>query len=261
MKLIERSFLVEVTTMKIKLPEPFTFEAGPRAVLLLHGFTGHTADVRMLGRYLEKQGYTSYAPILRGHGLTPEELMKATPDEWWEDVLKAYNHLKDLGYKEIAVAGLSLGGALSIKLANCEKVKGVIPMCAPIFADNEKQLTGAFKHFAKQFKQFEQKSAATIERELAVLMEDFTGLYQKIAESIDEVRGHVETIYTPTFVVQARHDQIINPESATYIYENVETDNKELKWYEKSSHVITLSNEKEMLHKDILMFLEALDWE
>lgn len=34
--------------MQIKKPEPFTFEAGDRAVLLLHGFTGHSADVRML---------------------------------------------------------------------------------------------------------------------------------------------------------------------------------------------------------------------
>ena len=36
--------------MQIKKPQPFTFEEGERAVLLLHGFTGHTADVRMLGR-------------------------------------------------------------------------------------------------------------------------------------------------------------------------------------------------------------------
>lgn len=36
--------------------KPFFFEAGPRAVLLLHGFTGSSADVRMLGRFLEKKG-------------------------------------------------------------------------------------------------------------------------------------------------------------------------------------------------------------
>lgn len=247
--------------MKIKLPEPFTFEVGPRAVLLLHGFTGHTADVRMLGRYLEKKGYSSHAPILSGHGLPPEELMKYSPEKWWQDVLQAYNHLVDLGYEEIAVAGLSLGGALSIKLASCEKVKAVIPMCAPMYADNESQLTGAFKHFAKQFKQFEQKDAAEIEAELEVLMKDFAGLFQEVAGLINEVKEHVEMIYSPTLVVQARHDQIINPESATYIYENVESDIKDLKWYEDSSHVITLSNEKEILHEDIYMFLESLDWE
>lgn len=114
--------------MKIKQPEPFTFESGKRAVLLLHGFTGHTADVRMLGRYLEKKGYTCHAPIYRGHGKPPEELIDATPEQWWEDVTAAYNHLKDLGYREIAVAGLSLGGVLGLKLAYSEQVKGVIPM-------------------------------------------------------------------------------------------------------------------------------------
>ena len=42
--------------MKIAAAKPFTFEAGKRAILLLHGFTGTTADVRMLGRFLEKRG-------------------------------------------------------------------------------------------------------------------------------------------------------------------------------------------------------------
>ena len=61
--------------MQIKQPEPFFFEGGERAVLLLHGFTGHSADVRMLGRYLNSKGYTCYAPIYRGHGKSPEELI------------------------------------------------------------------------------------------------------------------------------------------------------------------------------------------
>lgn len=245
----------------MKLPEPFLFEAGPRAVLLLHGFTGHSADVRMLGRFLEKNGYTAYAPILSGHGVAPEELMTTTPDDWWKDVQAAYLYLQEKGYTEIAVAGLSLGGALSIKLANCERVKAVIPMCAPVYSDNEQQLTGAFKHFATQFKQFEQKDAATIEAELVPIMAEFKNMFPKIAASINEVKEHVETIYTPTFVVQATYDKIINPESAAYIFENVEAEHKLINWYDKSGHVITLGEEKEQLHEDIYAFLESLNWE
>src|SRR5690625_3401354 len=128
-------------------PKPFTFKAGPRAVLLLHGFTGHSADVRMLGRFLEKKGYTSHAPIYRGHGEAPEKLIETNPDEWWEDVLQAYDNLQQLGYKEIAVAGLSMGGALGLKLASSKPVKAVIPMCTPMFFDNEKQLTKCFLTF------------------------------------------------------------------------------------------------------------------
>ena len=52
--------------MKLASPKPFTFEGGDRAVLLLHGFTGNSADVRMLGRFLEKKGYTCHAPIYKG---------------------------------------------------------------------------------------------------------------------------------------------------------------------------------------------------
>ncbi|GBX94917.1 carboxyesterase -like protein [Staphylococcus aureus] len=47
--------------MQIKLPKPFFFEEGKRAVLLLHGFTGNSSDVRQLGRFLQKRD------ILRMH--------------------------------------------------------------------------------------------------------------------------------------------------------------------------------------------------
>ena len=43
--------------MQIKLPEPFLFEESNRAVLLLHGFTGNSADVRQMGRFYKKRLY------------------------------------------------------------------------------------------------------------------------------------------------------------------------------------------------------------
>ncbi|MGJ9457562.1 alpha/beta hydrolase [Oceanobacillus sp. CF4.6] len=246
--------------MKIKQPQPFTFEAGPRAVLLLHGFTGHTADVRMLGRFLEKKGYTTHAPIYRGHGAPPEELIKSNPKQWWEDVRKAFQHLRELGYEEIAVAGLSLGGVLGLKLAYSENIKAMIPMCAPMFFDNETQLTQGFKLFSKEYKQLEQKDDDTIQKEIASLVEGSEELFDDLGKTIKDVKNNVDTIYTPVFVVQARKDQMINTDSAMYIYENVESDVKDIKWYEESGHVVTVDKEKEQLHEDIFQFLETLDW-
>ncbi|WP_217588631.1 alpha/beta hydrolase [Lentibacillus saliphilus] len=247
--------------MKIVQPKPFTFEAGPRAVLLLHGFTGHSADVRMLGRFLEKKGYSSHAPIYRGHGTTPEALIQTHPDQWWEDVVAAYEHLVDLGYSDIAVAGLSLGGVLGLKLAYSRNVKAVIPMCTPMFFDNETQLTKGFKQFATEYKQMEQKTEAIISEELTSLMHGSEHLFQELGQFIEEVRREVDTIYTPTMVVQSRHDHMINPDSAHYIYNHVEAEDKKLQWYEESGHVITLDQEKDKLHDDIYQFLETLDWD
>ncbi|GAA0307928.1 carboxylesterase [Gracilibacillus halotolerans] len=246
--------------MQIKQPEPFFFEGGERAVLLLHGFTGHSADVRMLGRYLNSKGYTCYAPIYRGHGKTPEELIDATAEEWWEDVQEAYQFLQKKGYEKIAVAGLSLGGVLGLRLATNNPVQAVITMCSPMFFDNEKQLTSGFRQFVKDYKQLEKKDEETINKELESLLTKSSDLFQEIKESIDKVKQSVDMLYTPTLVIQSVEDKMINPKSADYIYENVETDKKEIKWYEGTGHAITFSRKKDELHEDIEHFLESLDW-
>lgn len=247
--------------MKILPARPFTFERGKRAVLLLHGFTGNSSDVRMLGRFLEKQGYTCHAPVYRGHGLPPEELLKYRPSDWWEDALRAYHELRDLGYEEIAVAGLSLGGLFTLKLSSEVPVKGIVPMCAPMGFRNEDSLYHGVLAFARGYKQKEKKSKEQIDAEMI----DFNSekLRQILAENqqlIKEIRASLDMIYAPAFVVQARMDEMIDIESANTIYNEISSPEKELKWYEESHHVITLDKEKEQLHEDILQFLNRLNW-
>lgn len=246
--------------MKIIAPKPFTFEAGERAVLLLHGFTGNSADVRMLGRFLEKKGYTSHAPQYKGHGVPPEELVHTGPADWWQDVLDGYTFLKDKGYDEIAVAGLSLGGVFSLKLGYTVPIKGMIPMCAPMFFKSEELMYQGVIKYAKEYKQFEGKTPEMIEQEIEAFKQTPMATLGKLQGLIKDVRQSVDMIYTPTFVVQARHDEVINPESANIIYNEIQSNEKTLKWYEESGHVITLDKEKEQLHEDVYAFLEGLDW-
>ncbi|MFD1708590.1 alpha/beta hydrolase [Siminovitchia sediminis] len=246
--------------MKIKTPEPFTFKAGERAVLLLHGFTGNTADVRMLGRFLEKNGYTCHAPLYKGHGVPPEELVKTGPDDWWKDVMDGYNCLKEEGYQEIAVAGLSLGGVFSLKLGYTVPVKGIVPMCAPTYIKDEEVLYQEVLQYAKEYKQFEGKSKDQIEQEMREFTDKPRHMLDLLGELNADVKSQVDMIYAPLFVVQARHDQIVGPGSAEYIYEQAASNQKDIKWYEKSGHIITLDVEKEQLYEDILQFLEGLDW-
>lgn len=246
--------------MKVQTPKPFMFEAGERAVLLLHGFTGHSADVRMLGRFLQKKGYTTYAPIYRGHGKGPEGLIEGGAKEWWADVQGAYQKLKDQGYQKIAVAGLSLGGVLGLKLTYSEPVTGVIPMCTPMILDQDHHLDQGFRYYAKQYKKAEGKGEDQIEAEVKHLVADSSSLFNEIADLIKEVKNELDTIYTPILVVQAEDDHIINTESANYILDTVESDQKEIRWYPEAGHAITLGSKREQVHQDIYQFLESLDW-
>lgn len=246
--------------MRVKQPMPFTFEAGPRAVLLLHGFTGNTADVRMLARYLQKQGYTCHAPLYKGHGVPPEELVLTGPDDWWQDVMEGYEFLRNRGHEEIAVGGLSLGGVFSLKLGYTVPVKAVIPMCAPMYLKSEETMYQGVLEYAREYKQFEGKSPEQIEKEMIEFQKTPMKTLKALQQLMAEVRDNVDQVYAPLFVIQARHDKMINPDSANIIYERAISMQKELKWYEESGHVITMGPEKEMLHEDIYEFLESLNW-
>lgn len=246
--------------MKIAQPKPFFFEKGKRAVLLLHGFTGTSADVRMLGRFLEKEGYTSLAPHYKGHGVPPEELIHTGPDEWWEDVVKAYDQLKDAGYEEIAVAGLSLGGVFSLKLGYNRPLKGIVSMCAPMTLKTTDLMYEGVLKYAGEYKKYEGKEQAQIDEEVEALRGKTMPSLSDLQALVQEVRENVDHVYAPLFVVQGAKDSVIDPKSANIIYESAQSIEKELKWYEKSGHVITLGPEKEQLHEDVLAFLESLDW-
>jgi carboxylesterase len=247
--------------LRIAQPKPFFIEKGKRAVLLLHGFTGTSADVRMLGRFLEKKGYTSLAPHYKGHGVPPEELIHTGPEEWWEDVLTGYNQLKEAGYEEIAVAGLSLGGVFSLKLGYNKPVKGIVTMCAPMSMKTTDLMYEGVLNYAREYKKFEGKNKEDIERDIEALHKQNMPSLEDLRSLVYDVRNHIDHIYAPLFVVQATLDTVIDTDSANVIYDNTESEKKQIKWYEQSGHVITLGPEKVNLHEDVFNFLESLDWD
>ncbi|MEG0471146.1 MAG: carboxylesterase [Solibacillus sp.] len=246
--------------MKKAISAPFIFEAGSRAVLLLHGFTGSSADVRILGRFLEKNGYTSHAPHYKGHGVPPEELIVTSPEDWWQDVRNGYETLRQAGYEEIAVAGLSLGGVFSLKLALQQPVKGVITMCSPMSMRTTHKMFEGVIEYAQLYKKFEGKNEQKIELEIEAIKNTGMASLPQLQQLIQDVRQSIDLLYAPILVIQSRQDDVIDPHSANIIYTNVESIHKELKWFEESGHVITLDKERDQLHEEVLAFLNALDW-
>lgn len=244
--------------MKIQLPKPFFFEEGRRAVLLLHGFTGNSSDVRQLGRYLQKKGYTSYAPHYEGHAEPPENILQSSPHVWYKDALDGYDYLVEQGYDEIAVAGLSLGGVFALKLSLNRSVKGIVTMCTPMYIKTEGSMYEGVLEYARNFKKYEGKADAIIDQE----MEQFhpTNTLKELQQTIQSVREAVDEVVEPLLVIQSEKDDMINPDSANIIYDEALSDNKHLSWYHDSGHVITIDKEKEKVFEEVFQFLETLDW-
>lgn len=148
----------------------------------------------------------------------------------------------------------------SLKLGYTVPVVGIVPMCAPMYIKSEQTMYEGVLAYAREYKKREGKSEDQIEREMAEFAKTPMKTLKALQQLIAEVRDHLDFIYAPVFVVQARHDDMINPDSANTIYNGVESPIKLIKWYEESGHVITLDKEKEQLHDDIYTFLESLDW-
>jgi carboxylesterase len=246
--------------MKIVAPKSFTFRGGNKAVLLLHGFTGSTVDVKRLGRYLQRRGYTCHGPLYKGHGLEPNELIQTGPDDWWQDVIDGYNFLKAEGFKEIAVAGVSLGGVFSLKVGMELPVKGIVSMCAPVQERSIDDLRKRVLDYAKRYKKFEGKDEEQINAELKELEQTPMQSLKSLQQIIVETREKVNLIRSPILVLQGCLDDPLYKESAQFIYENVNTNDKQMKWYEHSGHIITLGKEREKVYEDVYSFLNTLNW-
>ncbi len=96
--------------------EEFHLEGGSIAVLMIHGFTGSPASIRPWAESLHREGFTVRAPRLPGHARTWEEMNKTRWNDWYGEVDKHFTELKKK-YQRVFVAGFSMGGALSIRLA------------------------------------------------------------------------------------------------------------------------------------------------
>jgi alpha-beta hydrolase superfamily lysophospholipase len=97
--------------------DTFIWEGGPFGILLLHGFTATTAEVRPLAKLLHQNGYTVSGPLLPGFGTTPEQANLCRWQDWAAAASDAYQRLTELCLT-VFVGGESMGGLLALYLAS-----------------------------------------------------------------------------------------------------------------------------------------------
>ena len=246
--------------MKIIAPKPFTIEAGKRAVLLLHGFTGNTNDVKRLGKYLADRNYTVHAPLYKGHGGGPDLLIQSNPTEWWNSVIEGYDDLKKRGYEEIAVAGVSLGGIFSLKLGEERPTKAIVTMSAPAMSKSTDSLQNRIVDYAINYKKLAGTYDEAIDSrtKIAELMKMPSLNY--LQSMINETSEKLNVIQTPVHILRGLEDDEYYCESADLIYSAVNSRIKSVKTFINSGHILTLGKERELVFEEVYRFFESLKW-
>lgn len=119
--------------------------SNPRGGLLLcHGFTGSPQSLRPWAEHHAALGWEVELPLLPGHGSTWQELASTRWEQWYCTVRSAALALSE-ETGPIAIGGLSMGGALTLALAEDPDLRGRI---AAIVAVNPGMTLPAVARFA-----------------------------------------------------------------------------------------------------------------
>lgn len=225
--------------------EPFDFTGNSTGCLLVHGFTGSPGEMRPLGEYLNSKGFTVKGVCLPGHGTQLDDMLKTRWEHWYSEVEKGYNTLAAI-YEKVFVIGLSMGGALALQLAIDKQISGgIVPICAPIFlTDKKAYLAPLLQYFIK----YTGKKSSGQKSYQSFWYDKYpTKCVASLVQMLPKIKKQLRSITCPILVIQSKLDRTVDPISAQYIYDNVTSSNKELKWLYNSGHVATLDIEREQV--------------
>ena len=227
--------------------QPYQGGSGPLGVLLCHGFTGSPYSMRPWARHLEADGFRVSLPRLPGHGTSWQELNRTTWVDWYAAADRAFGELTRQ-CERVFVAGLSMGGALALRLAEqrgeevaalslvnpcihiadprirASRLLSVIPSLAGIGNDIAKPGDGEFGYARNPLRALHSQ----------------TQLWA-------DVRANLHRVTQPTLVHWSRADHVVDPSSLALL--RTALPHLQVVTLERSYHVATLDYDAEEIFR------------
>lgn len=230
--------------------------------LLIHGFTGTPDVMRPLANALTDKEFSVSVPLLAGHGGTPERLEKTGWQDWYATVHKALLDLSDDGEK-IAVAGLSMGGLLALKLAIDEpnRVSHLACLATPIFLHTWIRWAMPLVRYSpvRFLYRFQKKEGFDIkDQEAAKSLWSTPAMPLACIASMMElqkiVRQNLAKIKIPTLVIHGRHDATAPYANLAELKRRLVNTSCETLTLENSYHLVTMDFERDLVAKTVTDF-------
>lgn len=236
----------------------FFWQAGKVGALLIHGYTASTAEVRPLGEYLHARGYTVSAPLLPGHNTSPDDLNRQRWQNWTTAVERAYQDLK-MQCDRVFVCGESMGGLLTLYLASEHPEIAGLVLYAPALrvANHDATMRKArlLHRFIPHVKKQDREPSDADTRWRGYTVNPVPALVQ-LGNLQKQVRQRLPHIHQPILIVQGRRDQSIDLQSGEIILREIGSTQKEIHWFDKSTHCVILDCEWERAAEMTLKFIK-----
>ena len=240
--------------------EPFSFPGGDgpegrTGVLLVHGFTGNPSSMRSWGEHLATEGFRVLGPRLPGHGTSWQDCNTTTEEDWLRAVGAAFDELAAT-CEAVVVAGLSMGGTLSIRLAEqrAGRLAGLVLVnpslltqrldarLLPLLA----RLTPSWAPIGNDVKKPGVEESAYPKLPTRAMM--------ALRRLWEVTRADLGRITAPVLLFRSVEDHVVEPASSAALLAGISSTDVTEVLLEDSYHVATLDNDAPRI------FAESAEW-
>jgi carboxylesterase len=263
--------------------KPQTLPAGEKAVILFHGLSSSPLEVQLLGRGLQRAGYTVYLPHLPGYGDDGRGQARLVTDrgDWLAQALREFDTVR-AKHEQVAIGGLCIGATLALNVAaqRPDQVAAFISLSITLWYDGWTLPwyriflpLAAYVPFGMRYKFRElspygvkdERMRAWIAREMEKTESSVAGASTLSARSLiqaqrlcRETRRILPDITLPTLAIHAMEDDMSSPRNPEYLIRHIRSRLTRYVVLRDSYHMITLDQEKDRVLAETRDFLDRV---
>jgi len=221
--------------------------------LVIHGFGGGIYEIEALADYLTDKDYLVVCPKLKGHTGNGRDMKGATYEDWIKSAEESLLILKEKT-DSIAIIGFSMGGLIAVNLACKYDVKVLVTINTPIFYWNIPKVLFNLMDDVKN------KRLNNVNRYLNAKKSSPLISMINFLLMLNKTKPKLKEINCPFLINQALDDDTVKVRSVDYIYNNISSESKKIKYYENGGHLILTNNAAQKVSADIEEFLKSLSY-
>lgn len=246
------------------LAEPLATDADPAAtggrrigVLLSHGFTGQPASMKPWAEALAAKGYAVEVPRLPGHGTTWQDLNTKRWEDWYAELRAAHDRLA-ARTDVVVAAGLSMGGALVLRLAaDTPSVAGVVVVNPAVATKRlDVKLLPVLKHLVPSF-----PGIANDIKKPGVEEHGYTRTPLRAVHSMMQawkpLVADLPQVRVPVLYLRSTEDHVVDDSSEPLITQGVSGEVTVVR-LEDSYHVATLDHDLDRIIEESAAFVDRV---
>jgi carboxylesterase len=230
--------------------EPIAHDGDDIGVLLCHGFTGNPSSLAPWAQRLADDGRTVRVPRLPGHGTSWQEMNRTRWDDWYATVEAALVDLRAV-CGQVVVGGLSMGGALALRLAEQRggDVAGLVLVNpAVVLTDPRLRALPVLKHLVASIPGIGSDIAKPGSVELAYDRTPLKALHSSLQGYAQVVRD-LPQVTQPLLLLHSPQDHVVPPKSSSTVLARVSSKDVTEVPLQRSFHVATLDHDADVIER------------